>query len=225
MYCRNCGKEVEEGEKFCVYCGNPLQKNSSSNRGRKKNKKKLGIVAGIVAVVILVIMVLPETTDSDKIIGKLLQFTSAYQNESGYVFDYNGIWDITYADVNEFIKCQNYAVYDCLSDFLGATSFGNYGEFTYDLDEKEFRIYVDYETIDGNLSIINYDIGKDKLTVMVDGERYTASDEMEEYINTSGIIDSMKKTIEEIQSVLKSNGLTLEQIASLKYKDIVTYMN
>lgn len=219
MYCRNCGKEVEEGEKFCVYCGKPLQKNSSSNRGHKKEKKNLWIVAGIVAVVILVIMVLPEGTDSDEVIGKLLQFTSAYQNENGYVFDYNGMWKIGYVEINEFIVCQNYAVYDCLSDF------GNDGEFTYDLDEKEFRIYVDYESVDGNLSIINYDISGDKLTVMVDGERYEASDELEEYINTCGIIDSMKRSMEEIQSVLKNNGLTLEQLANLKYKDIIKYMN
>lgn len=24
MFCKYCGKQVEEGSRFCVYCGNPM---------------------------------------------------------------------------------------------------------------------------------------------------------------------------------------------------------
>lgn len=31
MFCPNCGKNVEDGQKFCPYCGSPMPAGRSSN--------------------------------------------------------------------------------------------------------------------------------------------------------------------------------------------------
>ena len=31
MYCRSCGKEIEEEDKICIYCGKDLKENSKDN--------------------------------------------------------------------------------------------------------------------------------------------------------------------------------------------------
>lgn len=33
MYCRNCGKEVPDGNKFCVFCGAPMARTGDAARG------------------------------------------------------------------------------------------------------------------------------------------------------------------------------------------------
>lgn len=61
MYCKNCGKEIKEGTKFCPQCGNPAQINFNpntveSNRPKRVKKRKLWKI--FVAVVIILILAL-----------------------------------------------------------------------------------------------------------------------------------------------------------------------
>jgi Tfp pilus assembly major pilin PilA len=72
VYCQNCGKQVDEGERFCKYCGkpvtqtrnpSPLQQQPPPNESEVEKTARfnrhllMGIVAVIVIVVILVIAV------------------------------------------------------------------------------------------------------------------------------------------------------------------------
>ena len=36
MYCKKCGKEIEEGAKFCTYCGNKIEEKDSNDTYNKK---------------------------------------------------------------------------------------------------------------------------------------------------------------------------------------------
>ena len=36
MYCKKCGKEIEEGAKFCTYCGNQIEEKDSNDTYNKK---------------------------------------------------------------------------------------------------------------------------------------------------------------------------------------------
>lgn len=38
MYCNKCGKEVDDKEKFCKYCGTPLESEIASISKKKKRK-------------------------------------------------------------------------------------------------------------------------------------------------------------------------------------------
>ena len=31
MYCKNCGKEIKEGNTFCTNCGKPIENNKQEN--------------------------------------------------------------------------------------------------------------------------------------------------------------------------------------------------
>lgn len=61
MFCRNCGKEIKEQEKFCPYCGSKVEegvnaeKQSEIPKNNEKNKS-VGIKA-VVGIVVLVVVV------------------------------------------------------------------------------------------------------------------------------------------------------------------------
>ena len=69
MFCPNCGKNVEDGQKFCPYCGSPMlagrssniesnsidQKNAT-NKQPKQKKKHRGLIAVLIIVVIVIIL-------------------------------------------------------------------------------------------------------------------------------------------------------------------------
>lgn len=52
MICKKCGKEIKDGNSFCVYCGNNIENQSNT----KKNNKKLLIIISIIICVIFSII-------------------------------------------------------------------------------------------------------------------------------------------------------------------------
>lgn len=226
MFCRNCGQEVNEKEKFCSHCGIPLQEVNERD-AKKSNKhvhwKKLIFLLGL-AMVVIILINMKSGKNSEETIRKLQQFTTVDETDVSYVFNYKDIWALNYAKDNEFIRIWDYAVYDCFSEMAGGSDFGNDGNFIYDFDDNEFRMYIHYESPNGVISMINYEVDSGKMTVMKDDEWYYASEEMEEFIKSYGLVDIMKGDIEDFQTVLESQGITLDQVKDIKYKDVIRLM-
>ncbi|MDO4809044.1 MAG: zinc ribbon domain-containing protein [Eubacteriales bacterium] len=73
MYCENCGKEIKDGEKFCMFCGakidepehdilrydlEDLNAQNESFSGKNRSKKKNGAVIWIIVLIVAVVVVL-----------------------------------------------------------------------------------------------------------------------------------------------------------------------
>lgn len=69
MFCKNCGTEIKEEQKFCMQCGTPVEEkseitdmnvspNNDSVSGKKRGKAFWGILFGVEAVVFIVFFVL-----------------------------------------------------------------------------------------------------------------------------------------------------------------------
>lgn len=205
------------------------------------NRKKW-ILMMLVVIVILVLGMMGcgetnqrEIIDKGEAIDKLLKFTNMEEQDDKYSFHNDGTanhsfekWCICYTTENEFVTFKEDAVIECFTYIWGNDCFPsestNKGGFGYDLDENAIRVYFDIELSGKTLSIINYSIEDEELTVMVDGERYFASDELEKYIEEYGIIDIMLKDIENFKQDLEDIELSYKQVASLKYEDIVDYI-
>ena len=98
MFCKNCGKEIKDTEKFCSYCGTSVEKQESAQRkdvytdnfntliSPKKNKLKskkviIAIIAVIVALVAIVWIFGDDSSGSNS--------TSAVQNTDTQVMKFN----------------------------------------------------------------------------------------------------------------------------------------
>ena len=57
MFCRNCGKPIEDGAKFCVHCGAPVSQAAEQAPPRKEKKRGLstGARVAILAAVCVVL--------------------------------------------------------------------------------------------------------------------------------------------------------------------------
>lgn len=228
MFCMNCGKEIKGNDKFCPYCGGALKQNEANQplnvTDKKKNKnsifKKWWFWVGIIAVIIFAFALIGKDSNKNEVIEKLQKFTTVEKTDNIYYFNFDSNWSIKYTDVNEAVDFEERKVYDCFAEYFGVTSFDNEGNFTYDLDENEIRMYVDYESAEGSISIINYSIDDDKFSVMKDANKYNAADDFVEYIKKYGLVETMQRDIAEFENILKDNGLSIEQITDLKYKDI-----
>ncbi|MBQ2047887.1 MAG: zinc ribbon domain-containing protein [Schwartzia sp.] len=51
MNCKNCGRELTAGSRFCLYCGAQVQE----EKERKASKGKLALIIGIICTILLVI--------------------------------------------------------------------------------------------------------------------------------------------------------------------------
>ena len=93
MYCKNCGKEIEDNSSFCNHCGKPLD----GNQMALVNKP-----AWIIYLIWTVVnMYLLMGEKSEEYANFFFPFTSAYSIYNGYQFQYN--WDKYFYDFSEFI--------------------------------------------------------------------------------------------------------------------------
>ncbi len=233
MFCKNCGKEIKGENKFCPYCGEKLQLDE-----RKKQLDKPGIIQkvksyakrrevciGIVAlIVIFVVGTFSGKKDVDGIVKKMETFTGMEKTDTGFTFS-TDMWSLKYVESNEFVEFSEDAIYKCFINYFGTYDLGNEGTFTYDLSENEIRIYFDCEISEGRLTIINYDISSDEFVLMVDGKKYTPTDEFVEFLNNCSLSDIMKNDIVTFETELKENGISIEEVTDLKYKDLVKYFD
>lgn len=59
MFCKNCGKQIDDNANFCEYCGNstsdnPIMFASENNPASNKSKKKIIIISVISALILLI---------------------------------------------------------------------------------------------------------------------------------------------------------------------------
>lgn len=91
MFCKNCGKEMKETQKFCPYCGQKAGEENaySSPNGypqtasaTNQRKSKKGLIVGIAAVVIVLIVVIGIfiAGNSEK---ETLRFNLSVVNDTG----------------------------------------------------------------------------------------------------------------------------------------------
>lgn len=104
MYCKNCGKEMEEGSRFCPHCGteNALETGERSKPAapakKKERKKKKPLIIAIVAAVILLVLGIAVFSDGDSFRGEGEQLITMVQ--SGYLGNYD---TVTIKEVLEYM--------------------------------------------------------------------------------------------------------------------------
>ena len=95
MYCRNCGKELPDGAKFCPGCGKENKSDFTYTRGgdfqptfpqeTKKAGPKLGFIAGAIAAVLVVVIALVFLIIRPGFSGDSRQATSGNDDRNGEV--------------------------------------------------------------------------------------------------------------------------------------------
>lgn len=95
MYCGECGKEIDEEEKYCPYCGKQILDSFEQNNNGKYKNKKLVMVAIILVVIVVISSVLIYLASADRKLKK--------GNESFNTGDY----DTAQMFYNEALKKNN----------------------------------------------------------------------------------------------------------------------
>lgn len=232
MFCRNCGKKLEDGWKVCPDCGTKVMADGEQSTGQEmkmvsNRKKKKGIVskilffAGAVVVVLILVLFLSDNgKEAKETVKKLAQFTEIESDEVGVRFHYADIWYLDYTTENEVVRLTSSEAYDCLAEYCGTDSFGNDGTFCYDFDDNKIMVYMDYETAEGNISILIYERDSEKYSLLSDGEHYNSSSELKEYLDRAGFPAMMSDAIEAFEADLREHGLTMEEVSHLNYKKV-----
>lgn len=226
MFCEKCGREIKEASKFCPYCGCEIKNNTLNNRkisnteiGHQTNKKKSKVpfIIGIGVVIVLIIILIPKGKNAKQTVDKLQSFTYMTEDDGIYKFEYGDEWDLGYSTINEWVDFYDSEIYECLIYALDTTEFGNEGKFGYDFSDNEFRVYVDYQAEEGELTIINYSLDDDEFILMMDGEKYEASEELEQDLRDSGLIEIFEDDLDIFKRQLEDNGTSFDEVKKLSY--------
>lgn len=249
MFCSKCGKELQGGWSACPYCGEalaPLElKKSISNpeninsiysniETKRKHKFPLFLIILVpVAVIIMLFLCLLIFKEQDsglseqEILDKLSTFTTLYKEEDNdryFFIDKEEQWAIGYVEVNEFVIFENDVVVECFKEAFGDNYFDEDSMtcdgFSYDIDKNEARIYVDVDTNDGHLSIVNYSFDDKEYVLNMDGGKYETTNEFDEFMKSHNLVENMQADIDAFKKVLKEHGLLLGDLLNVKYKTI-----
>lgn len=172
MFCRNCGKEIKDTEKFCSYCGTPvdIHENNSDKQDNlqrkdvytdnfnagvslKKNKhwsKK--IIIGIITVIILIIIIgLFGADDSDDSANESYSVSSG-KNVDGDIMQFN-LNIVNYTGMDIYELCASRSEDDKWgNDILGDTILydGESTNVTFTINSKDMDWDFVIEDMDGN---------------------------------------------------------------------------
>lgn len=164
----------------------------------------------------------PETI---KILEKLLSFTSIEQTDhnelDNYKFHYNDDWYLQYNTQVEVVRISSDETFNCFAEIFGTDSYGNDGSFCYDFTKNSIRVYMDYETTDEHVSIVEYYRDSKEYAVYTGEGKYSASSEFEDALNTGGFPAITTNAINSFQNDLEIHGLSMEDVASLNYESIM----
>ena len=245
MFCKYCGKEIKGSEKFCPNCGKNVKSeenemtnnqnasgssydyaNNITTKGQKTKSKKKRIFIIVIAVVVVLgtfvaVRLMKANKEAQNTINTLCQFTDEIKSDDSYSFNYKHMWEITYVEENEFVSFYDADAGYYVASALGGSDIENDGTFTYDFSDNDFRIYLDYETPSGELTIINYSVDDDEFTLMIDGERRNPTKEFDQKLRENGLIeDIFNDDLDKFEQNLQENGLSLGDVSSVSYDDV-----
>lgn len=245
MFCKYCGREIKGSEKFCPNCGKNVKSeeneminnqkmegssydyaNNITTKGQKTISKKKRIFIIVIAVVVVLgtfvaVRLMKANKEAQNTINTLCQFTDEIKSDDSYSFNYKHMWEITYVEDNEFVSFYDADAGDYVASALGGSDIENDGTFTYDFSDNDFRIYLDYETPSGELTIINYSVDDDEFTLMIDGERRNPTKEFDQKLRENGLIeDIFYDNLDKFEQSLQEKGLLLGDVSSVSYDDV-----
>ena len=245
MFCKYCGKEIKGSEKFCPNCGKNVKSeenemtnnqnasgssydyaNNITTKGQKTKSKKKRIFIILIAVVVVLgvfvaVRLMKANKEAQNTINTLCQFTDEIKSDDSYSFNYKHMWEIKYVEENEFVSFYDADAGYYVASALGGSDIENDGTFTYDFSDNDFRIYLDYETPSGELTIINYSVDDDEFTLMIDGERRNPTKEFDQKLRENGLIeDIFNDDLDKFEQNLQENGLSLGDVSSVSYDDV-----
>lgn len=245
MFCKYCGKEIKGSEKFCPNCGKNVKSeenemtnnqnasgssydyaNNITTKGQKTKSKKKRIFIIVIAVVVVLgvfvaVRLMKANKEAQNTINTLCQFTDEIKSDDSYSFNYKHMWEIKYVEENEFVSFYDADAGYYVASALGGSDIENDGTFTYDFSDNDFRIYLDYETPSGELTIINYSVDDDEFTLMIDGERRNPTKEFDQKLRETGLIeDIFNDDLDKFEQNLQENGLSLGDVSSVSYNDV-----
>ena len=245
MFCKYCGREIKGSEKFCPNCGKNVKSeeneminnqkmegssydyaNNITTKGQKTKSKKKRIFIIVIAVVVVLgtfvaVRLMKANKEAQNTINTLCQFTDEIKSDDSYSFNYKHMWEITYVEDNEFVSFYDADAGDYVASALGGSDIENDGTFTYDFSDNDFRIYLDYETPSGELTIINYSVDDDEFTLMIDGERRNPTKEFDQKLRENGLIeDIFYDNLDKFEHSLQEKGLLLGDVSSVSYDDV-----
>ncbi len=131
MFCKNCGTEISNTEKFCGKCGTPVEKteNISFQPQIQKPKSNKKIIALILAVIIVIGAVVLIITNSGKLDGQWeVSEKSASERFSNYPED-----DFIIYDDGTFTADGMSGTYSTSGKTI-TFSFSIFGSYTYEYD-------------------------------------------------------------------------------------------
>ena len=241
MFCENCGKEIGDNDAFCPNCGKAMQEKKimqeektvidsdmkSENLNSEPKKKKSGkaiVVLGIVAIVIIVsifaMKMFGGNSKAKEIVEKLKSSTTVSKTENRYEFKHDNAWSLCYTEESMFVIMQNSVLSEYFEGVLEIPDLGDDGTVRYNLGNENMNVYCDAEFEEEELSVITYDVEKDEVTFIVDGERYELKKEYAQQFKDDDIASVLKEDIKNFEDDLKKMNLTKDGVANLTYKDI-----
>lgn len=182
MYCKECGKEIDDNAAFCIYCGKPTANAGAAtyvipdgNEDKRKKSSKNIIWIGIIVIIILVVLVFMFSAK-----GNVNNVTDTAAGTANTVTDTAGTTTNKAADTATS-TAETSALNDIIGDWgmcLGIDSntyASNFEEVSY------FRVEAEgIMAIGGDMGSRFYAIGVDDITIQEENgiKYYTYSAEM-----------------------------------------------
>ena len=122
MICKCCGKELEDDNRFCIYCGKKLEEIDEKNIQFSQRVRILFISITVVCIIATILLVVPFNTKQELLSDEKLSILDCYLDwNSSYVDEKNGA---TKVDVIMYVS--NDSDQDVLGfDFSAKDSKGN----------------------------------------------------------------------------------------------------
>ena len=162
-------------------------------------------------------------------VEKLSQIATLQRDDDAYVFVGNegcgtaAGWQLRYTEENEAVRFAEPAVEEIFNTLFGDGCLER-NDFSYDLDKESARIYLNTEVQEGTLTNISYDFGSEKITAVIDGSGYEATDEFADEIRNTGIFDIMKADVDSFEKLLEENDMTAGTVSGLNYDELTEYL-